>query len=77
MCDYTFSSSDLTANFGPDIEAVLNDAGDLEGFEQDGMVERTADGFRVTDTGRPFVRAICARFDTYLDRKKIRHSAAV
>lgn len=77
MCDYTFSSSDLTANFGSDIQAVLNDAGDLEGFEQDGMVERTADGFRVTDTGRPFVRAICARFDTYLDRKKIRHSAAV
>jgi oxygen-independent coproporphyrinogen III oxidase len=42
-----------------------------------GVIERTADGFRVTERGRPFIRSICACFDAYLDHTTARHAAGV
>ena len=46
-------------------------------FERENLIERTDDGFQVTELGRPFVRAICAHFDTYLKRREAGHSTAV
>jgi oxygen-independent coproporphyrinogen-3 oxidase len=77
MCDLTFSESALTAEFGRRALPVIAEARAIAAAEADGLVARTPDGFRVTETGRPFVRTVCSRFDAYLARGTARHSAAV
>jgi oxygen-independent coproporphyrinogen-3 oxidase len=49
----------------------------LEGMAEDGLVELDGAAIRVTEAGRPFVRAVAARFDAYLQRGGQRHSRAV
>ena len=77
MCDFAFSGHALNRQFGAHYEFIEREVRDMERFERDALIERTDDGFRVTDAGRPFVRAICAQFDAYLTTKKVGHSAAV
>ena len=77
MCDLTFSERALTAEFGRRALPVIAEARVIAAADADGLVERTPDGFRVTETGRPFVRTVCSRFDAYLARGTARHSVAV
>lgn len=77
MCDFAFSGQALNQQFGACCDFIEQEARDMEQFERDALIERTEDGFRVTEAGRPFVRAICAQFDAYLTTKKVSHSAAV
>lgn len=42
----------------------------LYDFEEDGLLIFSADGFRVTDTGRLFTRNIAMVFDEYLQKKR-------
>jgi oxygen-independent coproporphyrinogen-3 oxidase len=46
-------------------------------LEADGLAVRTGWRVRVTEKGRPLVRAVCAAFDAYLEAGAGRHSAAV
>jgi len=46
-------------------------------FERDGLITRSGDIVHVTERGRPFVRALCAVFDTYLTGSPARHSHVV
>lgn len=48
----------------------MNDPDELLSLVCDGVVV-------VTPRGRPFVRAIAAHFDAYLDRGTARHSVAI
>jgi oxygen-independent coproporphyrinogen-3 oxidase len=77
MCDLTFSSADLRCKFGVAADATVGEAEALVAADHSGLIERTADGFRVTERGRPFIRSICARFDAYLGRTTARHAAGV
>ncbi len=77
MCDLSFSPRDMMQRFGTDALPVLADADALVREGEDGLVRRRDDGFSITDLGRPFTRAIAARFDAYLARGQARHSAAV
>lgn len=77
MCDFSFSAADLTDRFGPAAGPVVEDARRLCEKDRDGLIEPTADGFRIVAGGQPFVRSICARFDSYLDRSPARHSQGV
>ncbi len=77
MCDFAFSGRALTERFETNIDAVLEEARGMGRFERDALIEATEDGFRVTQAGRPFVRAICAHFDAYLQTRDVGHSAAV
>jgi oxygen-independent coproporphyrinogen-3 oxidase len=77
MCDLTFSVSSLRRKFGAAADAVVHEAEALVETDEDGLVVQTADGFVVTDAGRPFIRSICARFDAYLPRSIARHAAGV
>ncbi|MFA5949684.1 MAG: oxygen-independent coproporphyrinogen III oxidase [Hyphomicrobium sp.] len=77
MCDLTFSSDELREQFGDLAQPVIAVAADVLDADQDGLVERTPDGFRLTDVGRPFVRSVCACFDAYLGQTPARHSAGV
>lgn len=78
MCSFDFSATDLTRRFGAAAAApVIADAEALVESDRDGMVKATADGFAMTDFGKPFVRTICACFDVYLGQGKAQHALAV
>ena len=79
MCDFSLSESDLTDRFGLAASEVITISRALVSNDTDGLVEATKNGFKVTDTGRPFVRNICARFDAYLPQQteQRRHALAV
>lgn len=77
MCDLRFSPHDTMQRFGSAALPVLADAATLVREGEDGLVKALNDGFAITDIGRPFARAIAARFDAYLARGQARHSAAV
>ena len=78
MCDLTFSKSDLRARFG-DAKAgpLIEEAEQLLDADQDGLVQATPDGFRISERGRPFVRSVCACFDAHLDQTTARHAVGV
>ncbi len=76
MCQLELDLSRLGARFGtgaamlgPEIAATLAQ-------EPPEWLARTDAGFRVTETGRPFLRLIASRFDSYLRQGKGRHSSA-
>jgi oxygen-independent coproporphyrinogen-3 oxidase len=77
MCDLVFSAGEVRRRFGAAADAVLEEAKALMGSDQYGLVAATADGFTVTEGGRPFIRSICARFDAHLGRTRARHAAGV
>jgi oxygen-independent coproporphyrinogen-3 oxidase len=63
--------------FGADALPLLAEAAAVADTDDDGLVRPIDDGFVITEMGRPFARAIAARFDAYLARSQARHSAAV
>jgi oxygen-independent coproporphyrinogen-3 oxidase len=79
MCDFTFSARDTWNRFGETARALLADAVAAMVNDVDGFIERTSDGFKLTERGRPFVRNICAQFDAYLPREagSRRHALSV
>lgn len=77
MCDFAFSCTALGERFPASADSILEDISELALLERDGLIAWTEDGFIVTDTGRPFVRVVAARFDAFLTRARARHSVAV
>ena len=78
MCDLMFSASEIQARFGRAADSILRDADQLlTDKENAGLILGTLDGFVITERGRPFMRSICAYFDTYLARTKVLHSAGI
>lgn len=77
MCDFEFNRKSVEAQFGDLAAPIAAEAEAVIETDRDGLVERTADGFKVTETGKPFVRAICACFDAYLGTTKAQHAPAI
>jgi oxygen-independent coproporphyrinogen-3 oxidase len=77
MCEFEFSKSSLQSVFGDLAKPVIEKAEELVAADEEGLVKRTADGFRVTEIGQPFVRAIASCFDAYLGKGSSTFSAGV
>ena len=77
MCDFTLSRADLVNRFGGDARPVIEEANRLADRDRNGFFRRERDGFVITDSGRPYVRAICASFDSYFATGAARHSIGV
>ncbi len=77
MCDFAVDLSTLAARHGADPATLMDAAPALQAMAQDGLVQWSGYGLRVTAAGRPFVRNVAAAFDTYLRTGVGRHSAAV
>ena len=77
MCEFVFSKSSLETTFGTLAQPIIDKAEELVAADEEGLVERTADGFRVTEAGQPFVRAIASCFDAYLGKGSSTFSAGV
>lgn len=78
MCDLRLSTADIREKCGLSAAGILRDADRLLELDENAdFVRRTADGFFVTERGRPFLRSICAHFDTYLANSGALHSSSV
>lgn len=78
MCDLRLSTADIREKCGLSAASILRDADRLLELDENAdFVRRTADGFVVTERGRPFLRSICAHFDTYLANSGALHSSSV
>ena len=56
----------LANDFGFAPEGLASDFVKLKQMESEGIVDVDGQSIAVTELGRPFVRSICATFDTYL-----------
>jgi oxygen-independent coproporphyrinogen-3 oxidase len=77
MCDFDFSLAAITRQMGDPGDEIRQVAATVLQTDDDGFVEATADGFRLTERGRPFVRNICAQFDAHLDPGAGKHSVSI
>ena len=57
MCTHEFSERAIIEKFGKAAEPVIDDAGNLLRSENDGLIERSGDGFRLTPKGKPWRQA--------------------
>ncbi len=77
MCDYAFSLTDVSAQFGAPADEIIDLAKRLAREDQDGLCE-IADGlFKITPEAWPFARIIAARFDAWLALAPRQYSKAV
>jgi len=76
LCHFRLGAKDL-AGFGTAGKALMREAEAIAWTDEDGMTEMVDGTFTVTERGRPFVRTIAARFDTYFGTGTARHSVAV
>ena len=77
MCTMRFSHAKLREKFGTRADHLIEVAHEVIADDTDNLIEPEADGFRVRDEGRTFLRSICARFDAYLPRSAARHATGV
>ena len=67
MCDLELSYADFSATWGIDFGAHFQDAlAELPPLANDGLIELSDAGLKVTDLGRLFLRNIAMCFDSYL-----------
>jgi oxygen-independent coproporphyrinogen-3 oxidase len=77
MCQFSFDKAELVARFGEPARQVLREANVIAAQDRDGFIENNERHFAVIGRGKPFVRAIAAKFDIYFGQGTARHSKAV
>jgi len=77
MCDMRFPEPELLDRYGADAAGVVQEAKALLSADTDELLEPSDSGFRVTEKGRPFLRTICAHFDSFFKTSEQRHSMGV
>jgi oxygen-independent coproporphyrinogen-3 oxidase len=77
MCDLCVDLDAVSAGFAPDIADFIGELAALQDFADDGFARLDGASVTVTESGRPWLRVICAVFDRYLQQNQARHSAAV
>jgi oxygen-independent coproporphyrinogen-3 oxidase len=78
MCDFRLDYQELSEKFGIDFAKTYDgELAQLCGAVDDGLIERTRDGFEVTPTGRLLVRNVAMVFDEYLGKSTVQYSRTV
>lgn len=78
MCDMRLDFRTLSEQLGIDFPSEFSkELTGLHAFLDDGLLVETANGLRVTDTGRLFVRNMAMQFDAYLSVGEARYSRTV
>jgi oxygen-independent coproporphyrinogen-3 oxidase len=73
MCDLSLDFAAMSQTLGINFEQYFAaELASLADFEADGLIERTARGFNVTEVGRLLIRNLAMRFDAYLPAEKER-----
>ena len=70
MCDLELDFASLSEQTGVNVpEYFANEIASLADLEEDGLVQRSAVGLKITNQGRLFIRNVAMRFDAYLPRQ--------
>jgi oxygen-independent coproporphyrinogen-3 oxidase len=77
MCDLAVDLSTIGAELGAPSDGFAGELSALAPMARDGLVEVEGSRVRITETGQPLMRTVCAVFDRYLSTGKGRHSRAV
>ncbi len=77
MCDLAVDLKALSIEFGIDEGHFSTELAALAEYIDGGLVEVKNGVIEITETGRPWMRLVCAVFDQYLETGQARHSAAV
>jgi len=77
MCYYEVDLEMLSQVHGRKPSSLDSALAILKPMAADGLVSFEGDWLRISQTGRPFVRTVCAAFDRYLAGNAGRHSSAV
>ncbi len=77
MCDMALDLDQVCARFGASAGDFASEMASLAPYAGDGVCVIEGNKVRMTEEGRPLVRAICAAFDRYLKAGEQRHSKAV
>ncbi len=77
MCHFTVDLARTAETHGFGLPVLTQGSARLEELAQDGLVAIDGNSLRVTRAGRPFVRAVAAAFDAYLQAGTTRHAAAI
>lgn len=77
MCDLRVDLRAVAARHDADPARLRDAAPALESCARDGLIKWNGNNVAVTAAGRPFVRAVAAAFDIYLQPAETRHSATV
>ena len=77
MCTLGVDLDRVSDAFGADPSGFTDELETLRNTFDDRLVKVDGACVRVTEPGRPWLRAVCAVFDTYLQQSKARHSGAV
>lgn len=77
MCDLSVDLASLCKRSGVPMSEFISEMTKISTMEADGVVRINEGKIQITETGQPFVRAICAVFDEFLESNKARHSKAI
>ncbi len=77
MCEFTIDLAETSAAHGFPADVLAGAEPTLATLERDGLITREGSVVSVTPLGRPYVRAVCAAFDAYLEPEAGRHALAV
>jgi oxygen-independent coproporphyrinogen III oxidase len=70
MCDLEIDYAGLSTHVGVNVpDYFASEIASLTDLEADGLVERNANGLKVTTAGRLFIRNVAMRFDAYLPKQ--------
>lgn len=77
MCDYSTDLGSICAKHGASPDLFSAERRRLEEFADDGLVVLDGDVITIPFEFRPYVRSVCAVFDTYFKTGKGRHSRVI
>jgi oxygen-independent coproporphyrinogen-3 oxidase len=77
MCDLQVDLGEVCKGFGRDAGVFAEEVAGLSALAADGLVELGDKIVRITVQGRPFVRMVCAGFDSYIRTGNERLATAV
>ncbi len=77
MCDLSVDLEKLCQQSNVPLKQFDSEMKTIGQMQTDGVVEFADGKIRITQTGQPFVRSVCAVFDEFLQTGKGRHSQAV
>ena len=77
MCDLRVDLDAVAAPYGKTAVDFKTEIAALAPMVEDGLTETSGATIRITEQGRPLMRAVCAVFDRYLEAGAARHSQAI
>ena len=77
MCDFRIDTAALEEEFGDAADKVIAEAEAICRQDRDGLLVKSGNDQVIPEPARPFARSVAARFDTYLETGKARHSSGV